>query len=211
MKTRDKILLTARQLFNQDGLSEVSSRNVSDQLGISYGNLCYHFPKKDDLVLSLYHEMQQKLDTEVARLQSEILGFDFMVHSLRGMLETYDEYRFVYLDLPQLIRRFPEIREHSRTQYRNRVKICRDIYGFLIMGGYLRPEHFDGHYDLLAQNMLMILNHWVVDAAIYYEGPAEKRVDHYLALIYRFVSASLTRKGADAFIRVYEQVGKVSD
>ncbi len=207
MKTRDKILLTARQMFNQVGLSDVSSRHVSDQLGISYGNLCYHFPKKDDLVQALYMEMQQRLDQEVSKLQSEILGFDFMVKSLRTMLETYDSYRFVFLDLSLLTRKFPDIREHARSQYRNRVKICRDIYSFLIQGGYLRPENFPGHYDLLAQNMLMILNHWVVDAEIYYDGPPEGRVDHYLSLIYRFVSASLTRQGAEAFMRVYEEVG----
>ncbi len=218
MKTRDKILDTARWMFNDQGLSEVSSRQISDQLGMSYGNLCYHFPKKDDLVLALYHEMQARLDQEVQRLQSEILGFDFMVHSLRTMLETYDNYRFVFLDFPRLVQRFPEIKAHARDQYRSRVSICRDIYSFLIQGGYLRPEHFPGHYDLLAQNMLMILNHWVIDAAIYFEGLPEGKVDHYLALIYRFVSASLTRRGAEAFMQVYqggvnwagEEVGEVA-
>lgn len=205
MKTRDRILLRARELFNQQGLSEVSSRHISDSLEISYGNLCYHFPRKDDLVHELYYEMQRRLDQEVARLQSEILGFDFMVKSLRTMLQTYDQYRFIYLDLPQIVRRFPEIRKHARTQQRTRIRVCRDIYSFLITEGYLRPENFPGHYDLLAQNMLMILNHWVVDAVIYYDGEPESRVDHYLALIYRFVSASLTRKGREAFMQVYQE------
>lgn len=204
MKTRDKILIAARERFNEKGISEVTLRHVSDSVGISYGNLCYHFPKKNDLILALYHDMQQQLSEEVQKLQSEILGFDFMVHSLRTMLETYDQYRFVWLDLPMLIRKFPEVRDHARTQYQIRLLICREIYSFLIDEGYMRPEHFPGHYDLLAQNMLMILNHWVVDAEIYYEG--DSRVDHYLALIYRFVSASLTRKGAEAFTKVYEGV-----
>lgn len=208
MKTKDKILDISRELFNQQGLSEVSLRLISDDMGISYGNLCYHFPKKDDLILTLYHEMQQNLSEEVSKLQSEILGFDFMVHSLRTMLETYDRYRFLWLDLPKLIRKFPAVREHAKRQYRIRLQVCREIYGFLIQGGYLRPEHFPGHYDMLAENMLMILNHWVVDAEIYYEGPQEGRVDHYLALIYRFVSASLTRKGAEAFMKVYEGVAE---
>lgn len=208
MKTKDRILDTARDLFNQRGVSEVPLRTISDEMGISYGNLCYHFPKKDDLILALYHEMQQNLSEEVSKLQSEILGFDFMVYSLRTMLETYEHYRFVWLDLPQLIRKFPAVREHAKRQYRIRLQVCREIYGFLILGGYLRPEHFPGHYDMLAENMLMILNHWVVDAEIYYEGPQGDRVDHYLALIYRFVSASLTRKGAEAFMKVYEGIAE---
>ena len=71
MKTRDKILETARELFNNDGVSTVSSRNISDAMNISYGNLCYHFPKKDDIIMQLYASMQTELDTEVAKFYLE--------------------------------------------------------------------------------------------------------------------------------------------
>jgi AcrR family transcriptional regulator len=203
MKTRDKIKHKARELFNTEGLNAVSSRHVSDALGISYGNLTYHFPKKDDLILQLYHDMQAELDEKVTNLRAEIFRFDFMIRSLRAMLAVLDKYRFIYLHLPELIRRFPEAKIHAQRQYQRRVRICREIYDFLITAGYLKPERHHGHYDKLAHGVMMLIYSWVVDAELFYTGADEDKIDHYLELIYRVVSASLTQSGSEAFMRVY--------
>lgn len=203
MKTRDKIKLKARDMFNEQGLNAVSSRHVSEALGISYGNLCYHFPKKDDLIMQLYLDMQAELDEKVANLRAEIFRFDFMIRSLRAMLTVLDKYRFIYLHLPDLIRRFPKAKVHAQRQYQRRIRICREIYDFLITAGYLKPERHPGHYDKLAHGVLMLINSWVVDAELFYTGEHADKIDHYLELIYRVVSASLTPRGSEAFMRVY--------
>jgi len=203
MKTRDKILETARELFNTDGVSTVSSRNISDAMSISYGNLCYHFPKKDDIIMQLYAQMQAELDTEVAKLRAEIFSFDFFIRSLRGMLVVLYKYKFVFLDLNLLIRKSEHIRRHARKQYQIRLAVCREIYDFLIREGYLKNEEWEGHYDMLAHSVLVLLNSWIMDAEIYHKGDDTEKVDYYLQMIYRIVSASLTKKGEDAFIRVY--------
>ncbi|MEL6675718.1 MAG: TetR/AcrR family transcriptional regulator [Bacteroidota bacterium] len=203
MKTREKILHQAREMFNARGIAAVSSRNISEEMGISYGNLCYHFPRKDDIILQLYRDMQTELDLEVANLKAEIFRFDFMVRSLRKMLEVHYRYKFIFLDLSSLSRKFPFIQEHARRQYQFRVAICREIYDFLMQEGYLKMEKKEGHYDKLVHSVLMILNAWIVDSEIYYEGSENKKVDHYLEMIYRFVSSSLTKEGAEAFMKVY--------
>ena len=199
-----KILIKSRELFNERGISQVSSRTISEELGISYGNLCYYFAKKDDILLELYHQMQVELDNQVKNLRAEIFRFDFMVQSLRRMLQVLYKYKFIYLDLPNLIRRFPQVAEHAKRQYQFRVRICREIYAFLQKQGYLKREKYEGHYDKLSHGVLILINAWIVDAEIYYVGPEEGKVDEYLELIYRVVSASLTPKGADAFLKVYQ-------
>ena len=203
MKTRDKILYTARLLFNARGIAEVSSRNVSDELGISYGNLCYHFHKKADIVHQLYMDMQTELDQEMSNLQAEILGFDFMVQSLRRMLEVMHKYKFVFLDLTLITRKYPKIKAHATRQYQNRMMIGRQLFNFLMQEGYVREVKREGHNEMLVHNFLMILNFWVLDAELYDKEADELKVDHYLELLYSFVRASLTKKGADAFNEVY--------
>lgn len=47
---RDRILETARALFNERGYNEVSMRNIAEALKISVGNLTYHFKRKEDLI-----------------------------------------------------------------------------------------------------------------------------------------------------------------
>ena len=46
--TRARILTAAAQLFEQQGYRSVSMRAIAAQLGISVGNLTYHFPHKLD-------------------------------------------------------------------------------------------------------------------------------------------------------------------
>ncbi len=202
-KTRDKILLKSRELFNSEGINQVSSRKISEELGISYGNLCYYFAKKDDIILELYHAMQDELNAEVKNLRAEIFSFDFMVKSLRRMLQVLYKYKFIFLDLPNLVRRFEEVAEHARKQYQFRMLICREIYAFLQQQGYLKKERYPRHYDKLSHGVLILLNAWIVDAEIYYQGSEEGKVDEYLELIYRVVSASLTPQGSEAFMKVY--------
>lgn len=50
VQTRERILDTARFLFNQYGYHQVSMRQIADRLDISPGNLTYYFPHKADLV-----------------------------------------------------------------------------------------------------------------------------------------------------------------
>lgn len=204
MKTKDRILHTARLMFNAQGTAEVSSRNISEEMGISYGNLCYHFHKKADIIHQLYMNMQTEIDAELSNLQEEIFGFDFMVQSLRRMLEVMHKYKFVFLDFTQLTRKYPKIKAHSMRLHQNRMTIGRKIFNFLSNEGYLREVKHAGHYEMIVHNFIMILNFWVMDSELYFEGEEDQKVDHYLELLYSFVRASLTKKGADAFNEVYK-------
>lgn len=51
--TKNKILECARQLFNEKSYQNVTMRDISSQLGISVGNLTYHFKKKEDILKEL--------------------------------------------------------------------------------------------------------------------------------------------------------------
>src|SRR5699024_11767846 len=54
--TRQQILATAERLFGEKGYHNVSMRAISSELGISVGNLTYHFPRKADLANALLEE-----------------------------------------------------------------------------------------------------------------------------------------------------------
>lgn len=69
--TRDTILETARSLFNAQGYGHVTLRGVAGALGISVGNLTYHFPKKEDLLRAL---MEQNMQETVPGRQAESLA-----------------------------------------------------------------------------------------------------------------------------------------
>jgi AcrR family transcriptional regulator len=64
-KRKESIIIVARNLFNKFGYNGVSMRNISDELGISVGNLTYHYKKKEDLieaVVQYKHKNYRKMD-----------------------------------------------------------------------------------------------------------------------------------------------------
>src|SRR5271156_3126584 len=60
--TRDRILETCRELFNERGPSEVTTAEIAQAVGISEGNLHYHFRRKPEIVLALFQEFRRALD-----------------------------------------------------------------------------------------------------------------------------------------------------
>ena len=59
--TRDRILQASLALFNADGLAAVSTHKVAAELGISPGNLHYHFKTKEQIVTVLFARFEHKL------------------------------------------------------------------------------------------------------------------------------------------------------
>lgn len=202
-KTRDRILDTALQLFNEKGIGVVSSKHVSDEMGISYGNLCYHFPKKDDIIMQLYLNMQADLDEQFESIQQEIFGFDFMVKSLQALLNTVYRYKFIYLDITIMTRRSEEIKKHAVQQVEQRRIMLKGLIDFLIHEGYAKIEKIEGHYDKLVHVMLILLNSWISDSETFYKGSEEEKVAYYLDLFYSFMRPSLTKQGIEAFNQIH--------
>lgn len=91
--TRDQILVTARRLFNEQGYARVTMRALADTLGISVGNLTYHFARKQDIVDALMD------DTFVESASIDELPSLEGVHALLSyMLDSLTRNAFFFLD-----------------------------------------------------------------------------------------------------------------
>ena len=103
-RTAERILETALELFNRFGEPNVSTTAISAAMGISPGNLYYHYPAKDELVNALF----QRCDTALTELLSkgdhvqDVEDAWLWVHSI---LERVWQYRFLYRDLNHLLSR----------------------------------------------------------------------------------------------------------
>lgn len=98
--TRAKILTTAAQLFAQQGYRSVSMRAIAAKLGISVGNLTYHFPHKQDIATAL---VEQELDTIILPEEATLAALDGylrrMLVSLVDHAQMFDD-PLLFADLP---------------------------------------------------------------------------------------------------------------
>ena len=70
-RTAERILEVTLDLFNRFGEPNVSTTLISAELGISPGNLYYHYPAKDELINALFDRYEKALsDRKSTRLNS---------------------------------------------------------------------------------------------------------------------------------------------
>lgn len=205
MKTKEKILETARILFNTHGISAISSKSIAEEMGISYGNLCYHFPKKDDIILQLYLNMQKNVEQQFKNIKEEVINLEFMLSRLKILFEEIYKYKFIYLGITKVVRHFDHIKKHAQDQFDQRWNILDTISGFLIANGYMKAFKDDRQKDMLIHALLMVSNSWISDAEVYYKGKDADKIDYYMQVFFNLVRPTLTEKGLEGFKTVYEK------
>ena len=72
--TKNKIARTSELLFNAHGYNNVTMRQIADACGISVGNLTYHYPKKEDLLMLEHDGIMNSFLDRVFADGSELTG-----------------------------------------------------------------------------------------------------------------------------------------
>lgn len=158
--TKHKIIDTSIQLFNQYGLANVRLQQIADEVGISIGNLAYHFNNKEAIVASVFEILQEKC-TYILGLYSQYPNLlDFEVQ-LSKIFEMFTEYQFCFLDMLEVQRSYPEHRQvYQDFLTKLRLQLEKRIE-FNQQRGILMPEVPTTVYQQIAQMMVLTVMNWL--------------------------------------------------
>ena len=114
MKTRDRILHTSLELFNEEGEEHTTTIDIANELDISPGNLYYHFKGKDQIIAELFQQYELALSsTLTAPIEKPLSQDDANIEDnwyyLYVVLEEMYQYRFLYHNLDNILQRYPDI------------------------------------------------------------------------------------------------------
>ena len=112
--TRERILATSLLLFNEEGLASVSTHRMAAELGISPGNLHYHFKSKRLVVAGLFRRFEEHL-TACMDAAASVDALDDLWLSLHLAFETLNDYRFIYRDVDYLLHECPELEARAQA------------------------------------------------------------------------------------------------
>lgn len=200
MKTRDKILETSLHLFNIHGIDPVTVRHVAKEMGISHGNLCYHFPKKEDIIQQLYLNLVAELDTEIHQLQLQSPQLKLILTSIQTTFAIQYKYKFILIDFVGIMRNIPVIRMHFRELFVRRQQEFSALIQYMIKAGYFREEQYTGQYGQFITSFYLIGDFWIAEAEILFEGTDEAKLEHYTQLAVSLVFPYLTDKGQQTLL-----------
>lgn len=100
--TASKILDTARELFNEQGVESVSVAQIAERMGISTGNLTYHYAKKKDMVNAHTEALEGAILDILENFPYSGSARDYVSSHLALFKVTW-EYRFLYNGTAYLI------------------------------------------------------------------------------------------------------------
>ncbi len=112
MKTRDKIIQASIELFNDQGERNVTTNHIAAYLGISPGNLYYHFRNKEDIILSIYEEYARNLLLDTfPTVNPDMKPLDTIILYMDAVFQALMKFRFFYANLPVLLAKNPQLHE----------------------------------------------------------------------------------------------------
>ena len=97
MKTRDRIVETARTLFNEQGYGAVSTAALAAACGMAEGNLWYHFKTRRALLDALGERFAARIEARLALSPGSdpVGGY---ARLLEAVMAEFRDFRFLYRD-----------------------------------------------------------------------------------------------------------------
>lgn len=196
-RTRQRILDTTLALYNERGEPRVSTSLIAAELGISAGNLHYHFRRKDELSTAL-------LERFVSEFAALLPPTGWRAHHVEDawlllhlLLETMSRYRFLFRDLSGIMARDRHAGQRLAMVFERAVEASRAICQGLAERGLLVATRAE--VEALAGNIAVVSLYWLsFDAARHPRAhPAEKAVSQgayqVLMLVAPFLEAQSRR------------------
>lgn len=158
MKTRDRILHTSLQLFNEHGEPNVTTLQIADELDISPGNLYYHFKNKSEIIDELFASFESHINT-LLDVPEDIAGVDDQWLFLHLVFEAIGQYRFIYQDLVNILSRYDKIQPRFKRMLNRKLSASRSVCQSLARQGILLANADE--LEALCQNIVLTITYWI--------------------------------------------------
>lgn len=208
MKTKDKILYEAQELFNKNGIRKVSVRSISDALQISVGNFTYHFPTKKNLIVELYCKMIAEIEETGMHIMISKESILFFLEYHKQIFKIQNSYKFFYLNNFELLNAFGELRQ-AYLQHRERQKtMILELFQHYVDEGVFEKNIDEIAFERLISIGQMVDTFWIVDAEISFKGSEKKKLVHYLELCCSLIENYLTPAAFQEYKSFFENLRK---
>jgi len=157
-RTAERILEVTLALFNRFGEPNVSTTLISAELGISPGNLYYHYAAKDELINTLFDRFERALG-ELLNAGDEVRDVEdawFFMHSL---FELIWQYRFLYRDLNDLLSNNRRLETHFQAILKNKTRAVKALLQGMSRAGAVQIDVRE--LDVTATSMVVVLTYWL--------------------------------------------------
>lgn len=180
MDTKERILKTALELYNSQGVSAVTSRHIAADMGISAGNLHYHFRHTDEIIKTLYDRLSGDFDGLISAMESlDIIDLGVLGDLTERSCTLAYKYRFIFLHFVEIGRRIPDIEGDYYALTQRREREFLSIFEKLKADGIFRADLPAGVLQALVTQIFIVGDFWLSNNELTLKLKGTKAIRHY--------------------------------
>ena len=157
-KTKDRILHISLQLFNERGERSVTTNHIAAELGISPGNLYYHFRNKQEIIKELAQQYQDETLEMLALPTDRPLNANDKISYFQVLSNQLWAYRFIHRDVYHLVENNEDFRKIYPRFAGQVMQQGQKIYRAFVDAGLMKMT--DSEIEALIINLWIVLTNW---------------------------------------------------
>lgn len=205
--TRERIIDTSRELFTEQNISRITTNHIAREMGISPGNLYYHYGSKDEILIEMGHRMLSGI--QEAR---DIRGGTSL--TLEGVLSTFFktakihwQYRFFFREFAALARMNPELKIIYDSLSTSWEKDMNTLVRSFEKAGYMHlPKHINS--DALVHSARLLHDYYFTDIELLNQQVTDKDIFEAVLRVFDMLLPYFTEEARKKFERTVIKVTK---
>ena len=175
IKTRDRILRTALDLFNAEGEPQVSTVDIASVIGISPGNLYYHFRGKEAIIEALFDDFEDEIRQVLTAQIARPLGLKDNWIFIYIVFEEINDFRFFYEGMASILERCPNLKPRVARLLALKRNTCSAMLSSLEAAGFA-TFGAEEERARLAERLAMHLTFWLPFRLLEEPGATARRI-----------------------------------
>ena len=204
MNTKERIIATAIDLFNLHGTKAISTNHIAREMGISPGNLYYHFRSKNDIIRSISDNFSNELGSVFNIQLDTIPDFSSNLTTLfNRFFKIQQSYQFLFLEGVHLTKQDSRVLDNYTKLRRLINKGYHDLLSNLVKIKIMKRQSLNIIDDLLDAQWIIMwywINHTILDRNTYDDFQIKKGIK----LSFSIIKPQLTSIGKVAFDRTLQ-------
>lgn len=202
MKTKDRITQTSIELFNRSGVVAVTTNHIAKELGISPGNLYFHFANKEEIIRQIFKQMcRETYDLWLSKPGKKL------VHPLdliEKNFEMFWRYRFFHREMYYLRRKDAVLAKQWKVHLQKVTRLITVTYKRWLKSGWMTPIQSPDEINFLVNVILATAAtfHQFFESAE--KAPSKKHVEtgkRYVARLLVHYTQGQMREDFEKFIQ----------
>ncbi|KKO90433.1 MULTISPECIES: TetR/AcrR family transcriptional regulator [Sphingobacterium] len=185
MNTKEKIINEAIKVYNREGVRTVTTRQIAQEMGISAGNLHYHFKHTEDIIFHVFQLLQAEYDKMILLPANPTIPFQQL---LNGFVDVsyalIDKYRFIFENFVEICSWIPEIAESYRGLVARREEQLMSLFMYYADAGMFRRDIPLSNLKSFVRQLFIVSDFWSSSYAVLGRPQGIDPLDDYRQTIY---------------------------